>query len=100
FAINPGDLSWDALGEATIYDRTPPELVLERARDAEVVLTNKCVVTGDAIRQFSKCRYIGVMATGYNIVDVPAARERGIVVTNVPGYSMRSVAQLTFALLL
>ncbi len=100
FTLNPGDLSWDALGEATIYDRTPRELVVERARDAEIVLTNKCVVTGDALRQLSKCRYIGVMATGYNVVDVGAARERGIVVTNVPAYSTRSVAQLTFALLL
>ncbi len=100
YAINPGDLSWKALGPAAIYDRTPPELVVERARNAEIVLTNKCVLTGDAIRQLPKLRYIGVMATGYNVVDVPAARERGIVVTNVPGYSTRSVAQHTFALLL
>ncbi len=100
YAINPGDLSWDALGPATVYDRTPPELVVERARHAEIVLTNKCVVTAEAIRQLPKLRYIGVMATGYNVVDLPAARQRGIVVTNVPGYSTRSVAQHTFALLL
>jgi len=100
FTLNPGDLSWDMLGEATIYDRTPAGQVVERARDAEIILTNKCLVTGDAIRQLPKLRYIGVMATGYNVVDLPAARERGIVVTNVPGYSTRSVAQLTFALLL
>jgi glycerate dehydrogenase len=100
YAINPGDLSWDALGPATIYDRTPPELVVERARDAEIILTNKCVVTGHDICQLPKCCYIGVMATGYNVVDLAAALQRGIVVTNVPGYSTRSVAQHTFALLL
>jgi glycerate dehydrogenase len=100
YTLNPGDLSWDALGVATVYDRTPPELVVERARNAEIILTNKSLVTGDAIRQLPKLRYIGVMATGYNVVDLPAARERGIVVANVPGYSTRSVAQHTFALLL
>jgi glycerate dehydrogenase len=97
YTLNPGDLSWDTLGEATIYDRTPPELVVDRASDAEIVLTNKVVVD---VTKLPKLRYIGVMATGYNVVDIPAARERGIVVTNVPGYSTRSVAQLTFALLL
>ena len=100
YTLNPGDLSWDVLGEAKVYYRTPANLVIERACDAEIILTNKCVVTGEHIRQLPKCRYIGVMATGYNVVDLPAARERGIVVTNVPGYSTRSVAQLTFALLL
>lgn len=97
FTLNPGDLSWDALGDAKIYDRTPTELVLERARDAEIVLTNKVVVD---VTKLPKLRYVGVMATGYNVVDLPAARERGIVVTNVPGYATRSVAQHTFALLL
>jgi glycerate dehydrogenase len=100
YTLNPGDLLWDALGEAVVYDRTPPELVIQRACDAGIILTNKCPVTGDTIRQLPKLRYIGVMATGYNVVDLPAARERGIVVTNVPGYSTRSVAQLTFGLLL
>jgi glycerate dehydrogenase len=97
FALNPGDLSWDALGPATIYDRTPPELVVERAGNAEIVLTNKVVID---VTKLPKLRYVGVMATGYNVVDLPAARERGIVVTNVPGYATRSVAQHTFALLL
>ena len=100
FTLNPGDLTWDALGEATIYDRTPPELVVDRARDAEILLTNKCVVDRQAIAQLPKLRYIGVMATGYNVVDIAAARERRIVVTNVPAYSTRSVAQHAFALLL
>ena len=100
FTLDPGDLSWDALGDATIYDRTPPELVVERARDAEILLTNKCVVDRQAIAQLPKLRYIGVMATGYNVVDIAAARERRIVVTNVPSYSTRSVAQHAFALLL
>src|SRR5439155_13174230 len=95
--LNPGDLSWDELGEATIYDRTPPELVVERARDAEIVLTNKVVVD---VTQLPKLRYIGVMATGYDVVHVPAARERGIVVANVPAYGTTAVAQHTFALLL
>jgi glycerate dehydrogenase len=97
YVLNPGDLSWEALGEATIYDRTPPELVAERARDAEIVLTNKVVVD---VSKLPELRYVGVMATGYNVVNIPAARERGIVVTNVPGYATRSVAQHTFALLL
>ena len=98
--LNPGDLTWDALGDATIYDRTPANQVVERARDAEILLTNKCVVDRQAIAQLPKLRYIGVMATGYNVVDIAAARERGIVVTNVPAYSTRSVAQHTFALVL
>ena len=97
FTLNHGDLSWGTLGEATIYERTPPELVVERVGDAEVVLTNKVFVD---VTKLPKLRYIGVTATGYNVVDLAAARERGIVVTNVPGYATRSVAQHTFALLL
>jgi glycerate dehydrogenase len=100
YTLNPGDLSWAALGEAVIHDRTPADQVVERCREAEIVLTNKCALTGDTLRQLPNCRYIGVMATGYNVVDVAAARERGITVTNVPAYSTPSVAQLTFALLL
>lgn len=103
FTLNPGDLDWAALralGSLTVHDRTPPELVVERAREAEILLTNKALVSGDTIRALPKLRYIGVLATGYNVVDVAAARERGIPVTNVPGYSTASVAQLTFALLL
>ena len=100
---NPGDLSWDelaALGHLTVHPRTPATQTVERARDAEIVLTNKVVLDRAVIAQLPKLRYIGVMATGYNIVDVAAAKERGIVVTNVPAYSTKSVAQLTFALLL
>ena len=100
YTLNPGDLSWDgllALGECALYERTPPELVVERARGAEAVLTNKVVVGRAEMEQLPDLRYIGVLATGYNIVDVEAARERGIPVTNVPEYSTRSVAQMTFA---
>ena len=103
YTLNPGDLSWDglrALDECDIYDRTPPELVVERARGAEAVLTNKVIVGREQMEQLPNLRYIGVLATGYNIVDTAAARERGIPVTNVPEYGTRSVAQMTFALLL
>lgn len=101
--LNPGDLSWAALkqiGACQIHDRTPPELVVERARPAEIVLTNKTVLTREVILALPQLKYIGVLATGYNVVDIAAAKERGIPVTNVPGYSTLSVAQLTFALLL
>lgn len=100
YAANPGDLSWDelkSLGECVIYDRTAPEEVLERAADAEVLLTNKVVITGEAMAALPQLKYIGVMATGYNIVDIDAARERGIIVTNIPSYSTDSVAQMVFA---
>lgn len=100
YAANPGDLSWDelkALGECVIYDRTAPEEVLERAADAEVVLTNKVVITAEMMAALPQLKYIGVMATGYNIVDIDAARERSIIVTNIPSYSTASVAQMVFA---
>jgi len=103
YTLNPGDLSWDplaALGQLTLYDRTPADQVMQRSAGAEIVLTNKVVIGPNAIRQVSQLRYIGVLATGYNVVDVDAARERGVVVTNVPAYSTPSVAQLVFALLL
>jgi len=103
FTLNPGDLSWDALrqlGPSAIYDRTPPELVLDRACDAEVVLTNKTVLNHETIATLPKLKYIGVLATGYNVVDVVAAKERGVPVTNVPDYGTASVAQHTMALLL
>lgn len=103
YAANPGDVSWDeikALGELVVYDRTSPEDVVARAEGAEVLLTNK-VVLGDAeMAQLPDLKYIGVLATGYNVVDVEAARRRGIVVTNIPAYSTMSVAQLVFAHLL
>jgi glycerate dehydrogenase len=102
-AANPGDLSWDELhplGQSKIYERTPAHLTVERAGNAEIVLTNKVILDRPTILQLPKLRYIGVMATGYNVVDCVAAKERGIIVTNVPAYSTMSVAQLTFALLL
>ncbi|UTA68303.1 D-2-hydroxyacid dehydrogenase [Emticicia sp. 21SJ11W-3] len=98
-----GDLDLSVLndlGEVTLYDRTPKEQIIERAKDAEVILTNKCPLDKDTISQLPDLKYIGVTATGYNIVDVAAAKEQGIIVTNVRGYSSASVAQLTFALLL
>ncbi len=103
YTLSPGDLSWDeiaALGEFTVYDRTPPGFVLDRTVGASIALTNKTVLDRAAIGALPDLRYIGVMATGYNVVDLDAARERGIPVTNVPEYSTRSVAELTFALIL
>jgi len=103
YTLNPRDLTWNALkrfGPCAIYDRTPPERVMERARDAGILLTNKTVLNRETIRALSNLKYIGVLATGYNVVDVVAAKERGIPVTNVPDYGTHSVAQLTFALLL
>ncbi len=103
YTLNPGDLSWKPLkelGEVTVHDRTPPEQVAERAAGAEVLLTNKAIVSRTAIERLPDLKYIGVLATGYNIVNVEAAQQRGIVVTNVPTYGTRSVAQATFAHLL
>jgi len=100
--LNPGDLSWapiEQLGELTVYDRTPPEHVVARAADAEIVLTNKTPLDR-ALAELPKLRYIGVLATGYNVVNVQDARERAILVTHVPTYGTDSVAQFTFALLL
>ncbi len=101
--LNPGDLNWDelkSLGDCEIHDRTPPPQVLTRAANAEIVLTNKTVLTREQIQSLPKLKYIGVLATGTNIVDIVAARERQIPVTNVPSYGTKSVAQMTFALLL
>ncbi|MEM1058928.1 MAG: D-2-hydroxyacid dehydrogenase [Verrucomicrobiota bacterium] len=103
YTANPGDLDWaplEALGTLTVHDRTEPEEVVARCADAEVVLTNKCVLTGDALAALPKLRLVSVLATGTNIVDLKAARARGIPVCNVPGYSTPSVAQTVFALLL
>ncbi len=100
FAANPGDLSWDeikALGTCDIYDRTSPEDLLQRAADAEMLLTNKTVIKAEHMAALPHLKYIGVLATGYNIVDTDAARERGIVVTNIPAYGTASVAQMVFA---
>ncbi len=103
YTLNPSDLSWselEALGDCTVHDRTAPEQVAARVREADAVLTNKVALDVEAMAQAPRLQYIGVLATGFNIVDVEAARRRGVAVTNVPGYSTDSVAQLTFALLL
>ena len=100
---NPGDLSWEplaALGELTVYDYTAPKDVTARIGDAALILTNKTVITADVMAACPKLRYIGVLATGYNVVDIAEAKTRGIVVTNVPAYSTDTVAQFTMALLL
>jgi glycerate dehydrogenase len=103
YTLNPGDLSWEtlkALAPAEIYDRTASDLIVPRARQAELVLTNKTPLTAETLRQLERLRYIGVLATGYNCVDVKAARDLGVTVTNIPTYGTASVAQFTFALLL
>ena len=103
YTANPGDLSWKALeemGALKVYERTKPEETIDRAKDAEVVLTNKVLLKRQEIEQLPKLRYIGVLATGYNVVDLEAAREHGIIVTNVPAYSTLSVAQMVFSHLL
>jgi glycerate dehydrogenase len=103
YALNPGDLNWgplQALGNVTVYDRTPEAEVVNRAKNADIILTNKAIVSAPAIAQLPQLRYIGVMATGYNVVDVKAATARQIKVTNVPAYGTAAVAQLTFALIL
>ncbi len=103
YAMNPGDLDWSLLkqlGKVMIYDRTPVDETFSRIEDADVVLTNKAVIDAQVIGRAAQLKYIGVMATGFNVVDLEAARKRNIVVTNVPAYSTVSVAQLTFALLL
>lgn len=103
YSADPGDLSWEELeqmGEVTVYDRTSPSETVQRAAEADIVLTNKVVIDREKIAQLPRLKYIGVLATGYNVVDIEAAHERGIVVTNVPAYSTESVAQMVFAHLL
>ena len=103
YAANPGDLNWDelkALGECTVYDRTAPDEVLGRAAGAEIVLTNKTVINAGHMASLPELKYIGVLATGYNVVDIDAAKAHGIIVTNIPAYSTASVAQMAFAHLL
>lgn len=103
FTLNPGDMSWDALrelGNCTIYDRTAAADVVERCKEADIVLTNKVPLRESEMAQLPRLRYIGVLATGYNVVDTVAAAARGIVVTNIPAYSTDSVAQMVFAHLL
>lgn len=101
--LNPGDLSWESLaklGDLTVYERTGDAQIAGRATGARVLLTNKTPLSRDNLRLLSECRYVGVLATGYNIVDVGAAKEKGITVTNVPTYGTQSVAQMVFAHLL
>ena len=103
YAANPGDIAWDEmkkLGELTVYDRTGADVILSRAKDADAILTNKCPLTAETLQKLPRLRYVGVLATGYNIVDTNAAKALGIVVTNIPAYSTRSVAQHVFALIL
>jgi glycerate dehydrogenase len=103
FTLNPGDLSWsnlESLGECRLYDRTAPNLVLERAAGAEIILTNKTVIDATAMAALPDLRYLGVLATGTNVIDIAEATKRGIIVTNIPAYSTPSVAQQVFALLL
>ena len=100
YGLNPGDLSWNgmnALGELTVYHRTSPSEMLERSQGAEVLITNKTLITADNMAELPELKYIGVLATGYNVVDIDAAKARGIVVTNIPAYSTASVAQMVFA---
>ncbi len=103
YGMNPGDLSWDELeklGDVTVYDRTAPSEVIKRSAGADILLTNKTILDREIIEKLPDLKYIGVLATGYNVVDIKAAREKGIVVTNIPSYSTASVAQMVFSLLL
>ena len=101
--LNPGDLDWselERLGSLSVYERSGPDEVIERAREAEIILTNKTPLNRSLIEGLTALRYVGVLATGFNVVDVEAAREKEVVVTNIPSYGTESVAQMTFALLL
>lgn len=103
FALNPGDLSWDQLkelGDLTVYERTNVDEIVERVGDAQVVFTNKTSFNQEMLAKLASVKYIGVLATGYNVVDVIAAKDLGIIVTNIPSYGTSAVAQFVFALLL
>lgn len=103
YTLNPGDLSWhdlERLTACTIYDRTTPEQIVERCKNANIIMTNKVPITAEAMDQLPSLEYISVMATGYNVVDVVAAKERNIIVSNAAGYSTHSVVQLTMAFIL
>lgn len=103
YCLNPGDLSWNGmkeLGNLTVYDRTSPSELIDRAIEAEVLITNKTLITATDFEALPLLKYIGVLATGYNVVDIEAAKAKGIVVTNIPAYSTNSVAQMVFAHLL
>lgn len=103
YASNPGDLNWnalEALGNVTVYPRTSDAEKVERAKDADIILLNKVQIDEETLSQLPKLKYIGIQATGYNVVDIKAARKHGVIVTNIPAYSTDSVAQMTFALIL
>lgn len=103
YTTNPGDLDWSFLnqfGEYTVYDRTPRTLTVERAKDAEIVVTNKVVLDREILEQLPNCRFIELLSTGYNVIDCGYAKERGIPVSNIPAYSTDAVAQLVFAFIL
>ena len=102
--LNPGDVSWDEIkvlaDEFTVYDRSPSELVAERIGESEIILLNKIKITKEILEKCPSLRYVGVLATGYNVVDTAACRERGIIVTNIPSYSTNAVAQHVFSFIL
>jgi len=103
YPLNPGDLNWqnmEGFGELIIYDRSPPELIIERSKDADIILTNKVRFAKDTLQELPQLKLINVLATGYDIIDIVAAKEKGITVCNVPAYGTASVAQQAFALLL
>ena len=103
YAANPGDLDYhllEELGEVVVYPRTSDEEKVERAKDADIILLNKVQIDAETLAQLPKLKYIGIQATGFNVVDIKAAKERGVIVTNIPAYSTDSVAQQTFALIL
>jgi glycerate dehydrogenase len=103
YCANPGDLSWESLkkyGEVVVYDRTSPKDVISRTKDADIVLTNKVVIDENTLCALPRLKYIGVLATGWNVVDVPTAVSHGVVVTNIPEYSTDSVVQSVFSLIL
>lgn len=103
YTLNPGDLTWDSLnklGDVIIYERTPTDMIMERCEGADVLFTNKTPLNEITINNLPSLKYIGVLATGYNVVNIDAAKKNGVVVTNVPGYGTMSVVQMTFALLL
>ena len=100
YVLNPGDLTWsgiEKIGDCIIYDRTPAELTLKRSKDADVLITNKVILNKELIEKLPVLKYIGVLATGYNVVDITAAKNAGIIVTNIPAYSTASVAQMVFS---
>lgn len=103
YTTNPGDLSWgpfEKYGDVTVYDRTKPEEIVERAKDADVLFINKCVITSDILDKLPNLKYVGLQSTGYNVIDCDAAKKKGIIVSNIPAYSTSAVAQLAFSLIL